>query len=45
MQAKAEKALEADKLAKRSARAPEAAGHSVSTVLQRQKAAQGKRAG
>ena len=42
MQAKVEEALEADKLAKRNARLPETAVHSVSPLLQRQKAAQAK---
>ena len=42
MHAKAEKALEADKLAKRNARPPKTSVHSVSTALQRQKAAQAK---
>ena len=42
MQVKAEKACEADKLAKRDARTPETAVHSVSTALQRDKAAQAK---
>ena len=42
MQTKVEQAWEADKLAKRQARTPEVAVHSVSTALQRQKATQAK---
>ena len=42
MQAKVAKALAADKLAKRNARPPETAVHSVSSALQRNKVAQAK---